>query len=123
MATIGILVPPWSGHLNPMNTLGRELALRGHRVVVPLFPDGEAPVRAAGLEFVSIGADRYPPGTMKRVDAALGALSGRAALKYTIEALAGMSLTFMRDSPAVFRAAGAEVILVDQALPVGGTVP
>ena len=64
MATIGVLAPAASGHLNPMNSLGRELARRGHRVVVANAPDdgaGAIARRGPGIPRRSAGQD-YPTG-------------------------------------------------------------
>jgi zeaxanthin glucosyltransferase len=63
MATIGVLVPAASGHLNPMNSLGRELARRGHRVVVANVPEAEAADVVERLLRTGrpVPADDFPP--------------------------------------------------------------
>src|SRR6185437_11284238 len=122
MATIGVLVPASPGHLNPMNSLGRELVKRGHRVVVALVPDAEAAVLAAGLEFLPIGVDDYPPGTLIEMHEKLGGLQGWAALKYTIDVMSRFGVMILRDAPDAFRSIGADLLLVDQAAPGGSTV-
>src|SRR3954467_6804268 len=83
MATIGVLVPASPGHLNPMGALGRELAARGHRVVVAAFAEAGPAARAAGLEFAPIGIGDYPLGTLDRLHAEMGRRRGRDALTLT----------------------------------------
>ena len=122
MATIGILVPASPGHLNPMNSLGRELARRGHRVVVANIPEAEAAVLASGLEFLPIGRDDYPAGTLGAMNARLGGLRGWAAVRYTLEIMGRFNEMVLRDAPDAFRSVGVDLLLVDQGVPVGTTV-
>lgn len=122
MGTIGILVFPSPGHLNPMASLGRELVSRGHRVVVPLPPDAEPAVRVAGLDFVEVGAKGYPPGSLGAMFARLGQLQGRAAMKYSMAMTTRFALMCVREAPDVFRSLGADLILVDQAVSWAGMV-
>jgi UDP:flavonoid glycosyltransferase YjiC (YdhE family) len=68
MARFGAFCFPGTGHLNPMTALAHSLQLRGHEVVIFGIADTEAGVRAAGIEFHRIGAEDYPPGTLKRQD-------------------------------------------------------
>src|SRR4051812_6370578 len=114
MATIGVLVPPSPGHLNPMNTLGRELAGRGHRVVVPQLPEVEPAVLAAGLEFVPIRSPDFPAGEIDRQFARLGELNGRSAMKFSVASAVRVSQLLLRETPEVFRSTGADLLLVDQ---------
>ena len=122
MATIGVLVPASPGHLNPMNSLGRELVRRGHRVVVANVVEVEAAVLAAGLDFVPIGVGDYPPGTLEEMHIKLGQLQGLAAIKYTLEAMTQFAEMILRDSPGAFRSIGADLLLIDQAAPGGFSV-
>jgi zeaxanthin glucosyltransferase len=122
MATIGVLVPPSPGHLNPMTSLGRELARRGHRVVVAVLPDAEAAVLASGLEVAPIGAEEYPPGSLPEIHAQLGRLRGWVALKYTLDVMTRAAGVLFRDVPGAFRSVGADLLLVDQASPGGTSV-
>jgi MGT family glycosyltransferase len=120
MATIGVLVPPSPGHLNPMNSLGRELASRGHRVVVATVPDAKDAVLASGLEVILLGVGKFPEGHLQETHAKLGGLRGWAALKYTLELMGGFATTALDEAPDAFRSIGADLLLVDQAAP-GGT--
>jgi zeaxanthin glucosyltransferase len=122
MATIGVLVPAASGHLNPMNSLGRELVRRGHRVVVATMAEAEPAVLAAGLEFVPIGVGAYLPGEFEEMWNRLGQLQGWAALRYTVELMTRYGETILQDSPDAFRSVGADFLLIDQGAPGGSAV-
>ncbi len=56
MARLGAFCFPGTGHLYPMTALARRLEERGHKVVIFGIEDSAAVVRAAGIEFVQIGA-------------------------------------------------------------------
>jgi zeaxanthin glucosyltransferase len=122
MATIGILCPAASGHLNPMNSLGRELARRGHRVVVANAPDVEPAVLAAGLEFAPIGGADYPPGSVAAIFARLGELQGAAAMLYSIKMMIDSGEVILRDAPDAFRSVGVDLLVIDQGSAGGSTV-
>jgi len=87
MATIGVLSPAAWGHLNPMCSLGRELARRGHRVVFANMLDVEPAVLAAGLEFRPIGWKDHPAGSMDQFNTELGRLRGARAVLYSIRTM------------------------------------
>jgi UDP:flavonoid glycosyltransferase YjiC (YdhE family) len=115
MATIGVLTPPGSGHINPMAALGRELACRGHRVVVCSFLEAEPAARAAGLDFAPLGASDYPLGTRDRLLAELGRRRGWDAVRFIFDMVTGIVRVRFRDGPGALRDAGADLLLVDTA--------
>jgi len=119
---IGLACPELSGHLNPMTTLGRELVRRGHRVTVVARPDGEAKAVAAGLGFAAIGAAEFPRGAIAAQAKALGGMTARKALHYTIDMMRLAAEVTLRDLPAVCSEIGIEGLLVDQVNPAAGTV-
>jgi zeaxanthin glucosyltransferase len=119
---IGILCPTATGHLNPMCALGRALQRRGHRVSMFQIPECEPKVRAAGLEYVAIGENDFPPGVLAGCYDRLGRLQGLAALRWTVEIIRQFSEMVLKDAPAALREAGVEALVVDQASPTGGTV-
>lgn len=122
MAHFGILCPAATGHLNPMCTLGRELLLRGHRVTLFQIPDFAPKAEAAGLEFVGVGGEAYPPGQMALEHQRLGGLSGRAALRYTIDMMGRAAAMILREMPDALRSAGVEALVIDQITPSCATV-
>jgi len=119
---IGLACPELSGHMNPMTTLGRELVRRGHRVTVVARPDGEQKAVAAGLGFAAIGAAEFPRGAISAQAKALGGLTARKALVYTVDMMRLAAEVTLRDLPAVCRAIDIEGLLVDQVNPAAGTV-
>src|SRR3954466_13153694 len=78
---IGIVAPELHGHLNPMTTLGRELADRGHRVTFFGTPQAEGKVLGKGLGFHVIGAKEYETGEAQAAQVKLASLTGFSALK------------------------------------------
>jgi UDP:flavonoid glycosyltransferase YjiC (YdhE family) len=121
MARIGVFCFPGTGHINPMTALARTLERRGHSVVIYGITDTEERIRAAGIEFMQIGAQDYPPGTLRRLDEHLGALKGLATFKFTVERVRNTARMILRDGPDAVRRSGADVLLVDEA-DMGGTV-
>jgi MGT family glycosyltransferase len=121
MARIGVFCFPGTGHINPMTALARTLERRGHSVVIYGIADTEARIRAAGIEFMQIGAVDYPLGTLRHLDEHLGRLKGLATFKFTVERVRKTARMILRDGPDAVRRSGAEVLLVDEA-DMGGTV-
>lgn len=122
MTHFGVILPPVSGHLNPMAALGRELQQRGHRVTFFQIPDVASKVLAEGLEFCPIGQSDHPLGSLPQSVAQLGKLSGIAALRFTIRAIQKTTGAICRDAPGAIKQAGVEALLVDQTEPAGGTI-
>jgi zeaxanthin glucosyltransferase len=122
MKHYGIICPPVRGHLNPFLALAQELQRRGHRVTVFHMPDIQADVRREGVDFVPIGADLHPLGSLAQSLAELGQLSGLAALRFTVRAIARTTEMICSSAPQAIAAAGVDVLLVDQTEPAGGSV-
>ena len=122
MTHFGIICPAASGHLNPMTTLGYELKQRGHRVTVLGIEDAQPKVIAAGLEFQVIGKSDFPKGATKDLSTQLGNLRGFKAHQYTINSIVNAAKMSLRDAPDVIKAAGIELLLVDQVYSAGGTI-
>jgi zeaxanthin glucosyltransferase len=85
-------------------------------------PDLEASVRAEQVDFVPIGASDHPIGSLPQSLYELGRLSGLAALRFTVRAVAMTTEMICRDAPRAIRDAGVEMLLVDQTEPAGGSV-
>jgi UDP:flavonoid glycosyltransferase YjiC (YdhE family) len=115
MAKFGAFCFPGTGHLNPMTALAHSLQRRGHQVVIFGIPDTEASVRAAGIEFYRIGAQEYPPGTLKTLDEQLARLKGIAAFRFTLDRVRRSMRMVLRDGPEAVRTANVEALLVDEA--------
>ena len=115
MAKFGAFCFAGTGHLNPMIVLAHALRARGHEVVVFGIADTEGSVRAAGLDFHRIGAEDYPPGTLKKLDEQLARLSGIRAFHFTLQRVRDSARMTLRDGPSAVQTANVEALLVDEA--------
>jgi len=122
MAHFGILCPPGIGHLNTMIPLGQELKRRGHRVTFFGFVDIEHKIIRSGLGFWAIGKLEFPLGRTVELLATMGELSDYSAVKYTINLARENINVFFRDVPSALRKTSVEALIVDQAIPEGGTI-
>lgn len=116
---IALVCPIALGHLNPMATLGRELARRGHRVSLVGSPRAQPKADAFGLGLVLVGMPEYQTGELQNMVDQLADLKGLAAMKLTGEIFRRHSGILLRDGPAALRADGVEAVVVDQASPAG----
>jgi zeaxanthin glucosyltransferase len=118
---IALYCPDMTGHLNPMTTLGRELARRGHGVVLFGLPPARKYADRAGLGFVGFGDTDYEssiaPGRVR-----LAELTGLAAMNFTGRLLADIEAIALRALPDAFRANGIEAVVTDQVSAAGGSV-
>jgi zeaxanthin glucosyltransferase len=122
MTHFGLICPATTGHLNPMTTLGWELQQRGHQVTLFGLLDAQAAARSAGLGFSAIGESNFPLGAMAQIFDRQGQLSGLNGVRYTITWIGDIIAIFLKEAPAAIKAAGVEVLLVDQISPEGGTI-
>lgn len=118
----GIVTPPAIGHLNPMVALALELTRRGHTVVVFTVADAARKLAGLPLEVETIGGEAFPPGAVEEAHAALGRLSGRDGLRFSVNYFLREQAMLFAALPAAVQAAGIDVLLVDQLNPAGGAV-
>jgi zeaxanthin glucosyltransferase len=114
MGSYGIVVPAFTGHLNPITVLGRALEQRGHRVVLISPLDAEAKVRRAGLEFVPIAIDEFPAGAWEESAAQMGELSGWKASLFCGRWLGRLARGILRDLPEITARQKFDGIVMDQ---------
>jgi len=119
---IACFCPEMSGHLNPTMAIANELRSRGHRVCLIGLPDGEPKAAAAGIEFHPVGIAEFPRGSVAEVTKRLGELSGRAALKYTVDHIKQTASVILRDASEAVRQLGVDGAIVDQIRPEAATV-
>ncbi|WP_055073870.1 glycosyltransferase [Pseudanabaena sp. 'Roaring Creek'] len=122
MAHIGILCPGAIGHLNPMCNLGDELLRRGHKVTLFGVPDVEKKISQSNLGFYEIGASDFPIGSIDKMYAQLGQLTGLQGLKFAIQFFEKEAKMLFRDAPTAIRNNGIDLLLIDQVTTAGGTV-
>lgn len=121
MARIGVFCFAGAGHLYPMTALARRLQSRGHELVFFGIADTEEKIRAAGLEFVQIGAGDHPLGSLAAEDRKLAELRGLKTFAYTVERVKNTTRMVLRDGPRAVREAEVDALLVDEA-DMGGNV-
>lgn len=97
-----------------MTALCHALEERGHSVVLFSIADVEERVRAAGIEFHQIGAEDYPPGTLKVLDDRLGELSGVAAMRFTLDRIMDTGRMVFRDGPSAIQEERVDALLIDE---------
>ena len=119
---IGVLCLEGSGHLNPMFAICRALQARGHRLTMVGSIDGEARVRAAGLDYQSLDSPELPPGTWPIHQQKLSKLSGWSATRYTMQTLGAYTRILLRDAPQVLEQLQLDGLLVDQTILTGRTI-
>jgi MGT family glycosyltransferase len=122
MANVGIICPPQSGHLNPMLSLGKELQKRGHRVIVFQIEDIQRKVLEAGLEFIPLGKNEYPKGSVARYLTKVGKSQGLSAIGYMLETSRKNNQMIFQYLPNALKAAKVDLLLVDQVETAPGTV-
>jgi zeaxanthin glucosyltransferase len=115
MSHIGVFSPAAPGHINPMSCLGRALQARGHRVTYFQIRDCEEKIRATGLNYAPIAEREFPRGSLAAMYEHLGALHGLSALRYVVAWFAREAAVLLDEVPGVLRAAGVDLVLVDQA--------
>jgi zeaxanthin glucosyltransferase len=122
MTHFGIICPPYTGHLNPLSALAREIQSKGHRVTFLQISDLESQVRSQGINFYPIGETIYRRGAMAETFANLGKLSAIKALQYSLDFCVQMVEMVCQDAPSAIAAIGIEALIVDRLEPVGETV-
>lgn len=114
----GLVAPALHGHLNPISTLGQELAGRGHRVTLLSSQRARPFAERAGIEWAPLcdvpeiaeGWDR------------LGEMSGLAAMRFTGKLLKrSMELTYAELGPVV-RERQLDTLVIDQLAPSAAAV-
>ena len=122
MAHIGFLCPPIPGHLNPVATLGRALAKRGHRTTVFQIPEARRAIEEQQLEFRPLGEGATDTRDIAEAVKKLGTLTGLSGVKFSIRCAASLANAICRYGPATIQRSGVDLLVVDQNEPAGGTV-
>lgn len=119
---IALVCPEMHGHLNPMATLGRELARRGHRVSLLGLPRAQVKAEACGFPFLPVGVAEHESGVMQTGLDKLARMKGIAALRLTGRLLRDQTAITLRDGLDQLRNAGVEAMVVDQISPSGSAL-
>jgi zeaxanthin glucosyltransferase len=111
---IALICPESSGHLNPMATLGRELARRGHRISLLGRPHVKPRTDALGIDLIQFKVSERETRELQEGLQKLATLKGLDAVKLTARLLRDLAALTLRDGPERLRAAGVDAALVDQ---------
>lgn len=114
MSCYGLLASGYTGHLNPMSVLGRELQRRGHRVVMVAPIDAQDRVLESGLEYQPVAKAEFPPGAWERSTARIGVLSGMRASRYVGHWLGRLAGGIQRDLPDIAAKEKFDGLVMDQ---------
>src|ERR1700677_4775400 len=98
---ICVTVPTPVGHLNAMTALARRLESRGHEVICIGTPDGAKGVVAAGLRFEECCGRQFPLGSYAERARILSALTGDAAVAYTLQWISDGCCAELDEAPGV----------------------
>jgi zeaxanthin glucosyltransferase len=122
MAHIGFLCPPIPGHLNPVGTLARALARRGHRTTAFQIPEARRAIEAQQLEFQPLGEGAPDSRAIAEAVAKLGTLTGLSGVKFSIRCAASLANIICEYGPATIQNSGVQLLIVDQNEPAGASV-
>ena len=122
MARIGFLCPPLTGHLNPIGTLGRALARRGHTTVAFQIPEARRAIEAQNLEFQAFGEGHTDTGAIAAAVRELGGLAGLRGARFAVNCAARMARVICECAPEVMRKARLDFLVVDQNEPAGACI-
>jgi zeaxanthin glucosyltransferase len=111
---IGFVSLPASGHLNPMTALARKVQARGNEVVFIGFPEAEAAIRAANLEFVPFCEREYPMGSIAKALGGVAKLHGLDVVRYSCrEVIPGLLEAALEHLPEKIAETGVEALVLD----------
>ncbi len=117
MSHIALVTPAYTGHLNPMVNLGRELLRRGHRVSVIATPDAQEAAVRNGLEFIPIGAAEFPVGSLERFTDRQGKLTGIPAFRLIMKDLVAITHAHSLELLDAVERHGVDAFVADPLLP------
>jgi UDP:flavonoid glycosyltransferase YjiC (YdhE family) len=122
MSHIGLVTPAYTGHVNPMITLGHELQARGHQVTLIATPDAREDCERDGIAFVPIGAAEFPPGALEAFTDKQGTLTGVPAIRFIMKDLVAIAAVQSRELLGAVTAHGIDALVIDQILPMGSVI-
>jgi UDP:flavonoid glycosyltransferase YjiC (YdhE family) len=114
MGYYALLVPAYTGHLNPMAALALALQRRDHRVALIAPVDGEKHAREAGLAFIPIATRELPPGAWDQGGVEMGKRTGLKATGCAVRVLARFTRGLQRDLPEIHRRERFDGLIMDQ---------
>src|ERR1700689_5166694 len=122
MEHFGLICPPLASHVTGMTAIARELVRRGHRATMFNIADARGLTLSEGTEFVPIGTEDHPEGSLAEFSRAVAQLKGIPALRFGIRAAEKEADSLLRDVPAAIGLHGVTAIVGDQGSPVCSSI-
>ena len=122
MARIAFVAPPFAGHFNPMQAIAAELLHRGHHVCFAHQVDAARLLSEPKIDFLPLGADSHPPGSLNAAIARINALRGVWGLGGVMRDLVRVTGMLCRTLPQMMCTQDIDLIVADQTEPAGGLV-
>lgn len=122
MEHFGLICPPLPSHVTGMTAIARELVFRGHRATMFNIADARGLALSEGTEFVPIGTEDHPEGSLAEFSRAVAQLKGIPALRFGIRAAEKEADSLLRDVPAAMLSHGVTAIIGDQGSPVCSSI-
>lgn len=105
-----------------MTAIARELVSRGHWATMFNIADARELTLAEGTNFVPIGTEDHPEGSLAEFSRAVAQLKGIPALRFGILAAEKEAESLLRDAPGAMRSHGVTAIVGDQGSPVCSSI-
>ena len=118
----GVLSFTGSGHLNPMIALGLELQERGHKVTFFEKPKIEKRIRAAGLDFRTIGKQESRFKGKGPEMPASGLFSELATLRFNLGRIRHDLESYFNETEPALRETGVDALIVNEIAITGPTL-
>jgi len=117
----GVLSFTGTGHLNPLLALSQELQRRGHQVTFFERPKIEDRVRQAGLDFVPLRTEKFPPrGSAPSRNS--GIFADISTLRFNLARVRFEIDQYLKETPSALAAAGIDALLINEIALTGPTV-
>jgi zeaxanthin glucosyltransferase len=110
---IGFISLSVPGHFNPMSAVARQLQSRDHDVIVLSLPVMEPFARTANLPFIPFDENEFPAEHSSGVVGTLSRLRGKAALQFTVNAVAQVMKVKWRELPKLLSSNGIDALVLD----------
>src|SRR5262245_8970346 len=114
MSYYAMLVPAYTGHVNPMAVLGRALQRRGHQVALISPLEAEGKIRKAGLDFIPLATVEFPRGEWDRTTTQMAELVGWKASRFAVHWLRRFARGILRDLPEIAKRKRFDGLVMDQ---------
>lgn len=118
----GVLSFTGTGHVNPLISLSRELQARGHKVTFFEKPKIANRVRNAGLGFVPIEYEKYPPRAPRPIQANPGLWNEVSTLRFNLKRVSRDIEMFLRNTPDILVHSGVDALIINELALTGPTM-